>query len=155
MKRLILYVVILSVASCSSEEKLNDKPIRLVTLDPGHFHAALVQKTMYDKVDPVVHVYAPDGNDLQLHLGRINSYNTRSESPTHWKEEVYTGNDFFEKMIADKKGNVVVLSGNNQRKTDYILNSLKNGFNVFADKPMVIDSKGFEQLKEAFSIAEK
>jgi predicted dehydrogenase len=155
MKRLILYVVILSFASCSSEEKLNDEPIRLVTLDPGHFHAALVQKTMYSNVDPVVHVYAPDGNDLQLHLGRINSYNTRSESPTHWKEEVYTGNDFFEKMIADKKGNVVVLSGNNQKKTDYILKSLENGFNVYADKPMVIDSKGFEQLKEAFSTAEK
>jgi hypothetical protein len=58
-------------------------------------------------------------------------------------------------MIAEKKGNVVVISGNNQRKTDYILNSLKNGFHVFADKPMAIDSKGFEQLKEAFEIAAK
>ena len=75
------------------------KSVQLITLDPGHFHAALVQKTMYDDVDSVVHVYAPDGNDLKLHLDRINSYNTRNESPTRWKEEVYTGNDFFEKMI--------------------------------------------------------
>ena len=30
----------------------------LVTLDPGHFHAALVQKSMYPDVSPVVHVYA-------------------------------------------------------------------------------------------------
>jgi hypothetical protein len=30
--------------------------IELVTLGPGHFHAALVQKTMYTGVDPVVYV---------------------------------------------------------------------------------------------------
>ena len=59
--------------------------VRLITLDPGHFHAALVQKSMYANVDPVVHVYAPQGPDLQLHLGRINTYNTRIENPTKWK----------------------------------------------------------------------
>ena len=77
----------------------------------------------------------------EVTLDSINSYNSRAESPTRWKEEVYTGNDFFEKLIAEKKGNVVMLSGNNQKKTDYILQSLQNGFNVFADKPMVIDTK--------------
>ena len=86
------------------------------TLDPGHFHAALVQKTMYDDVDSVVYVYAPEGNDLKLHLDRINSYNSRAESPTKWKEEVYTGNDFFEKLIAEKKGNVVVLVRQQSKK---------------------------------------
>lgn len=144
--------------SCGSDQTPEDKnraSVQLITLDPGHFHAALVQKTMYNEVDSVVHVYAPEGDDLRLHIGRINTYNIRSEDPTHWKEEIYTGDDFFEKMIAGKKGNVVVLSGNNQKKTDYILRSLQNGFNVFADKPMVIDSKGFEQLKEAFATAAK
>ena len=58
-------------------------------------------------------------------------------------------------MIAEKNGNVVVLSGNNQKKTDYILQSLQNGFHVFADKPMVVDDKGFEQLKKAFEVAAK
>src|SRR6186997_1876390 len=155
------FLIMLSIVvmSCQSDTKTtkanttNSKAVKLITLDPGHFQAALIQKTMYDDVDSVVHIYAPEGNDLKLHLDRINSYNSRAESPTRWKEEVYTGNDFFEKMIAEKKGNVVVISGNNQRKTDYILNSLKNGFHVFADKPMAIDSKGFEQLKEAFEIA--
>ena len=131
--------------SCQSDNRETSenksKPVQLVTLDPGHFHAALVQKTMYDDVDSVVYVYAPEGNDLKLHLDRINSYNSRAESPTKWKEEVYTGNDFFERLIAEKKGNVIVLSGNNQKKTDYILQSLQNGFNVFADKPMVIDRR--------------
>ena len=129
--------------------------VQLVTLDPGHFHAALVQKTLYDDVDSTVHVYAPEGNDLNWHLDRIKAYNTRSDDPTDWNEQVYTGEDFFEKMIAEKKGNVVVLSGNNKKKTEYILTSLQNQFNVLADKPMVIDSKGFEQLKQAFEIAAK
>jgi hypothetical protein len=47
------------------------KPVQLVTVDPGHFHAALVQKTVYPEVDSTVYVYAPEGNDLKLHLDRI------------------------------------------------------------------------------------
>ena len=131
------------------------KPVRLITLDPGHFHAALVQKTMYPDVDPTVHVYAPAGPDLQAHLDRVKAYNSRSESPTKWKEVVYTGPDYLEKMLAQKKGNVVVLSGNNQKKAEYILKSLQGGFHVLADKPMAIDATGFELLKQAFAIAEK
>jgi len=134
---------------------LAQKPVKLITLDPGHFHAALIQKSMYPQVDPTVHVYAEEGRDLKLHMERIEGYNKRSSDPTSWKEQVYTGKDFFEKMIAEKKGNVVVLAGNNKLKTDYILSSIKNGFHVFADKPMAIDSKGFKKLQTAFSTAQK
>jgi len=66
-----------------------------------------------------------------------------------------TGKDFFEKMIADKAGNTLVLSGNNCKKTEYILKSLEAGYNVLADKPMVIDSAGFAFLRQAFEIASK
>ncbi len=131
------------------------KPVRLITLDPGHFHAALVQKTMYADVDPTVHVYAPAGPDLPLHLNRIKAYNSRPQSPTTWQQDVYTGPDFFEKMLSEKKGNVVVLAGNNQKKTDYILQSLQAGFHLLADKPMAITTKNFETLKQAFAVAEK
>jgi predicted dehydrogenase len=134
---------------------LAQKPVKLITLDPGHFHAALIQKSMYPQVDPTVHVYAEEGRDLKLHMERIDGYNKRSSDPTAWKEQVYTGKDFFEKMIAEKKGNVVVLAGNNRLKTDYILTSIKNGFHVFADKPMAIDSKGFQKLQTAFAEANK
>ncbi len=129
--------------------------IKLITLDPGHFHAALIQKSMYPQVDPTVHVYAEEGRDLQLHLDRIKGYNQRTADPTSWKEQVYTGKDFFSKMIEEKKGNVVVLAGNNRLKTNYISESIKNGFHVFADKPMAIDTKGFKQLKSAFALAAK
>src|SRR6187401_270727 len=154
-----LFFSLIIMMSCQSNNKdqvdTKSKPVQLVTLDPGHFHAALVQKTMYDDVDSVVYVYAPEGNDLKLHLDRINAYNSRAESPTNWKEVVYTGNDFFEKMIAEKKGNVVVLSGNNAKKTEYILKALEAGFNVLADKPMAITSEDFELLKKAFEVAKE
>ena len=56
-----------------------ERPVQLMTLDPGHFHAALVQKSMYPEVSPNVHVFAPTGADLDLHLGRIQGFNTRTE----------------------------------------------------------------------------
>ncbi|QIP12159.1 oxidoreductase [Spirosoma aureum] len=154
-----LFMAALLVACQSSEKKAGqdseDGMIHLITLDPGHFHAALVQKTMYDGVDSVVHVYASEGPDLQLHLDKIKGYNTRSDDPTHWKEEVYKGADFLDKMIADRAGNVVVMAGNNRLKTDYIQKTVDAGFNVLADKPMVISSSNFGQLKDAFATAEK
>ena len=143
------------LSSCSEKraEEAGRGAVRLITLDPGHFHAALVQKSMYPNVDSVVHVYAPDGPDVQLHLQRIEGFNNRADDPTAWKQVVYTGPDFFEKMIAEKAGNVVVLSGNNQKKTEYIMKALEAGLNVLADKPMVIDHDDFQLLTQAFEVA--
>ncbi|MEY2901148.1 MAG: hypothetical protein RLY89_254 [Bacteroidota bacterium] len=129
--------------------------VKLITLDPGHFHAALVQKSMYPQVDATVFVYAKKGTDLNLHLDKIKGYNAASTGATAWKESVYEGDDYLQKMLSEKKGNVVVLAGNNQLKTDYILKSIQSGLNVFADKPMAIDEKGFLKLKSAFELAQK
>ncbi|MEO0331496.1 MAG: Gfo/Idh/MocA family oxidoreductase, partial [Bacteroidota bacterium] len=129
--------------------------VKLMTVDPGHFHAALVQKFMYNQVDSVVHVYAPQGKDLQLHMQRIEGFNTRDENPTHWVEEVYTGSDFFEQMMQEQSGNVVVLSGNNAKKTEYIREAVEAGLNVLADKPMVIHPSEFPKLKSALATAEE
>jgi predicted dehydrogenase len=142
-----------ALAACQKPAEQSGRPVKLITVDPGHFHAALIQKSSYPEIDTVVHVYAPAGPDLDFHMGRINSYNSRTESPTHWATQVHTGEDFFSQMISEMPGNVVVLSGNNQRKTEYILKSLESGLNVFADKPMVINSEGFESLKAAFDLA--
>lgn len=131
------------------------QPIKLITVDPGHFHAALVQKSMYPDIDPKVFVYAKEGTDLQLHLDRVSGYNNRKDNPTHWEEKVYTGEDFFQKMLREKNGNLVILAGNNQLKTDYILSAVKNGLHVLSDKPMAIDQGGFEKLKTAFETAKK
>ena len=152
--------VLIAGSSCNNpssqtQSNMDSAQIHLITLDPGHFHAALVQKSMYPDVDSVVHVYAPAGDDVKMHLDKINGYNTRPEQPTHWKEEVYTGDDYLEKMLKDKAGNVVVLAGNNKKKTEYIKKSVDAGLNVLADKPMVIDQPNFELLKQAFDDAKQ
>lgn len=126
---------------------------RLVTLDPGHFHAALVQKFMYPDVDPVVHVYAPAGMDLDEHLKRIERFNTRTDQPTRWETKVHTGADFADRLFEEKRGNILVLSGNNAKKTAYILQGVQNGMNVLADKPMAITPADLETLKQAFAVA--
>lgn len=127
--------------------------VKIMTLDPGHFHAALVQKNMYDQVSPEVFVYAPKGDDLNEHISRIDGYNSRADAPTAWVEKVYTGSDYLEKMLSEKPGNVVVISGNNRIKTDYIRKSVQAGLNVLADKPMVITAEQFPILEDAFRIA--
>ncbi|MBK8882908.1 MAG: oxidoreductase [Bacteroidales bacterium] len=133
----------------------NNYQVELITVDPGHFHAALVQKRMYEQVSPDVHVYAPEGPDCLQHIARINSYNGRAVNPTAWNEIVYTGPDFFAKMLSEKAGNVVVLSGNNKKKAEYITKSVTAGLNVLADKPMIIDPDDFPSLESAFTSAKE
>lgn len=137
------------------ESETENSPVKLITLDPGHFHAYLVQKSMYENVDSVVHVFAPEGREVKEHVKKIEAYNQRPENPTHWVERVYTGSDYLEKMLAEKPGNVVVIAGNNKLKTQYIKKSIDAGLNVFADKPMAINSQSFELLKQAFEEAKK
>lgn len=152
-----LAIATVMMPSCNTEKKAADagKPLSLIVVDPGHFHAGLVQKSMYDDVNALVHVYAPEGPDVQSYLDKVEKYNTRAENPTKWEEKVYKGTDFLEKMLAEKAGNVVVLAGNNQKKTDYIKKSVDAGLHVLADKPMAIDDAGFTLLKNAFTSAEK
>jgi predicted dehydrogenase len=126
---------------------------RLLTLDPGHFHAALVQKSMYPDVSPVVHVYAPEGPELTQHLARIESYNTRAEQPTRWDIRQHTGADFLDRMIAEREGNLVVIAGNNARKTEYIVRAVEAGFHVLADKPMARTPDDLARLEGAFRTA--
>jgi len=147
--------VFFPVAGFAMSTLAADPTVRLITLDPGHFHAALVQKEMYSQVSPVVHVYAPAGPDLTAHLQRIDGFNTRTDSPTHWEEKVFSGPDFLDRMCQEKAGNVVVISGNNRQKTEYIEKAVAAGLNVLADKPMAITPEGFKQLQKTFQLAER
>ena len=146
-----------STTSQNTENMFNplEGKVKLINLAPGHFHASLVQKTMYKDVDPEVHVYAPDGPEVQSYLNRIKDYNSRAENPTSWEEKVYKGGDYLEKMLSEKPGNVMVVSGNNAKKTEYILKTVEAGINVLADKPMVISPEKFPMLEKAFETASK
>jgi len=158
---LLLSVVVLSSGCAPGEDAdreveadMGIKEVKLITLDPGHFHAALVQKKMYSQVSPIVHVYAPEGFELDAYLELVRSYNSREENPTSWEEEVYAGEDYLERMLEEKNGNLVVLAGSNKRKPEYIKACVEAGLNVFADKPMCIDPAGYQTLLEAFDAAE-
>jgi predicted dehydrogenase len=140
----------LSLAAARGE---TEPAFRFITLAPGHFHAALVQKRMLPSVSPEVHIYAPDGPDLALHLARVEGFNKREQDPTAWKSQVHTGPDFLQRMLAEKPGNIVVLAGNNREKTRYILESVKAGLHVLADKPMAITPADFKLLQQAYQIA--
>src|SRR5262245_47630470 len=129
--------------------------VRLVTLAPGHFHAALVQKEQLPRVDPQVHVYAPDDSNLAAHLERIKGFNTRSERPTKWVTSVHAGSDWFERFQAERPGNAIVVAGRNRSKIDLILAAVSNGYCVLADKPWVVESADFARLEEVFAEADR
>jgi len=151
----LLLTATLLDATAMHNRKDTTAPWRFITLDPGHFHAALVQKRMYPEVDPTVHVYAPAGDDLRLHLTRIEGYNKRSVDPTAWHEVLHTGDDYLSQMLRGHQGNVVMLAGNNQKKAEYIIKSIQAGYHVFADKPMAIDARGYRTLEKAFRLARR
>lgn len=161
--KLAISLLLPLLISCQQKSGQTTKPmftplegkVKLMNLDPGHFHASLVQKIMYENVDPVVHVYAPEGPEVDDYLGRIGDYNSRTGKPTSWDEKVYKGDDFFEKMISEKSGNVMVVSGNNAKKTEYILEAVSSGIHVLADKPMVISPNEFSTLEKAFATAKE
>ena len=128
---------------------------RLITLDPGHFHAALVQKQMYPEVSPRVAVYAPLGSDLTEHLNRVARFNLRTENPTAWELDIHTSNDFLRRMQSERPGNIVVLSGRNRGKIDYIRSSVDAGLHVLSDKPWIIRPEDLPALEGALAAAER
>jgi predicted dehydrogenase len=129
--------------------------IKLITLDPGHFHAALFQREMLPGVAEQAYVYAPIGPDLTAHLNRIAQFNLRRDNPTRWKLEVRTGTNYFERMLAERHGNVVVISGNNRSKIDRLLGIVRARLNVLADKPWIIEPEALPKLQAALDTADR
>ena len=134
--------------------EIHHGPVKFVTLDPGHFHAALVHQQVYPVVSPRIHVYAPLGPDLLRHLQHLAHFNAREHAPTAWEVEVHTGPDFFDRMLRDGAGNVVVLAGRSRGKIEYIQGSLEEGFHVLADKPWIIEPEEFPELQRALALAD-
>lgn len=132
-----------------------NEPIRLMTLEPAHFHAALVQEDMQPDVAERVDVYAPLGPDLTAHLDRIAGFNSRKENPTHWQLEVHAGGNSLGRMLAERPGNVVVVSGNNRGKINYLEAIVRSGLHVLADKPWIIEPAEFPLLAATLDAAEK
>src|SRR2546425_13320006 len=149
----LIFCSLLSLALAQGSSPMAD--IRFITLDPGHFHAALVQKEMYPGVARKVNVYAPLGTDLIDHLARVSRFNTRKENPTAWELEVHTGPDFLERMCRERPGNAVVVSGRNRGKIGRLQASLDAGLHALVDKPWILEAADLPKLEAALSTANR
>jgi Putative oxidoreductase C terminal domain len=127
---------------------------RLVVVDPGHFHATLVQQEMYPGVSPRVRVHAPLGPDLIDYIGRIARYNAHPRAPTDWRLDVHAGPDFLDRLRDEAPGGLAVFSGRNRGKIEGITSALEAGLHVLADKPAIIERADLDRLDAALAVAE-
>src|SRR6185369_18006498 len=139
--------------SLNSNLRFSMDQFRLITLDPGHFHAALIQKEAYPGVSNRVAVYAPLSADLTEHMNRVARFNSRAANPTAWELDVHASPDFLRRMAAERPGNIVVLSGRNRLKIHYICAALEAGLHVLADKPWIIRPEDLPALESALDLA--
>lgn len=138
-------------SSCQQEA---DK-LKLVILEPGHFHAALVQKESNPDLADEVFVYAPQGAELDAYLALVEGYNTREEAPTAWVPTLISTHDYLDQFSQNPQGDIVVLAGNNRYKIRNIGLATERGLHVLSDKPMVITPESFPLLEQAYQRAEE
>src|SRR5689334_21011976 len=79
------------------------KPMELIIVDPGHFHATLLQKEMYPSLAPRVSVYGTLGPEVLDYLNRISLFNSRKEDPTHWELDVHLSADPMSELLRDQR----------------------------------------------------
>jgi predicted dehydrogenase len=142
----VLFMANHAIPMTAADERRHE--VRLITLDPGHFHAALLQREMLPGIARRVHVYAPLGPDLLAHLQRVNGFNTRAENPTAWELEVHAGADSLARLLAERPGNVVVLSGANRGKIARIQALVGAGLHALVDKPWIIEPEELPALEQ-------
>lgn len=142
--------VLLAAASLSA-----GRDLRMITVDPAHFHAAQLHLGPIPGFSRDAWVYAPVGKDLPAYLNFIANLNARSAQPDHWRHHIYMGAGFFERMLQERPGDVVVLAGRNAKTIDYISRSLAAGLHVLADKPWIIEPENFPKLEQALELADR
>ena len=111
----------------------------LIVINPGHFHATLVQQEMYSGLSPLVRVHAPLGPDLIDYLSRIARYNRQTQAATDWRFDVHAGPDFLDWIRHDAPGAIAVFSSRNPGKIERITAAVEAGLHVLADKPAIIE----------------
>ncbi|HTO43962.1 MAG TPA: putative oxidoreductase C-terminal domain-containing protein [Burkholderiales bacterium] len=120
----------------------------LLVLNPGHFHAALTLRRRHPRLSDDVYVYAEDGPDVDSFLRIVESFNRRSEAPTHWKLHVFRGTSFLDRLRAERHGDVVIMAGKNRDRMATIRLLHADGFLVLGDKPWLIGSDQIASLHE-------
>ncbi len=119
---------------------------RLIVLNPGHFHAALTLRESHPRLSDDVHVYADDGPDVDDFLSIVASFNQRPERPTRWRLHVTRADDHFDRLLAERPGDMVIVAGQNVSKMSIIARLHAAGFSVLGDKPWLISADALPML---------
>jgi len=119
----------------------------LLILNPGHFHAGLTLRSRDPRLADDVYVYAEHGPDVANFMRMVESFNNRPTDPTRWKLHVYRGPDYIDRLQAERRGDIVVISGKNNTKMASIQQLHDNGFHVLGDKPWLIASADEGRLR--------
>jgi hypothetical protein len=128
--------------------------VRFMLLEPNGAHAALLQD-VYDHVSEYVDVYAPLDSDLLDYLARVRRLNARAKNPADWRLEVRAGPDSLRRMLKDRPGNVVVLSGPNLGRIQAIRAAVDAGLSVLADEPWIIRAEDLPLLEAVLDEADR
>jgi len=120
----------------------------LLVFDPGHFHAALSLRQRHPRLADEVYVYAREGADLERFLHIVHSFNQRASQPTAWQLHVYRGDDCLERLVRERRGDVVIVAGRNDTKMAALQRLHTEGFCVLGDKPWIIDAAQLGMLRE-------
>jgi predicted dehydrogenase len=126
-------------------------PHTLLFLDPGHFHAALTLRVPHPRVADEVVVYAPDGPDLRDFLALIDRFNGRAADPARWRPTVVTTADPLDRLVDERRGDVVVLAGRNGGKAGTIRRLHEAGFHVLADKPWLVGAGDLDHVRASLA----
>lgn len=121
----------------------------ILIYNPGHFHAALVLREPHPSLSDDIFVYSEGGPDLDRFMDIVRSYNQRESNPTRWDIHIHQGPDSLEKMIQERKGDVVVLAGKNNTRMELIERLNGVGFSILADKPWVTTENALPHLNSA------
>jgi len=125
----------------------------LLFLDPGHFHAALTLRVPHPAIKDEIFVYAPPpdgaGAELRDFLALVERFNRRTEEPTRWSPTVFTSADPLARLVAERRGDVVVLAGRNGGKARAIRRLHDAGFHVLADKPWLVEPGDLEDVRQS------
>jgi predicted dehydrogenase len=123
----------------------------LLFLDPGHFHAALTLRVTQPRVADEVFVYAREGPELRDFLTLLDRFNGRASSATRWRPVVTTSDDPLARLVAERRGDVVVLAGRNGGKARTIRRLHESGFHVLADKPWLVEPGDLEHVRASLA----
>lgn len=122
---------------------------RLLFLDPGHFHAALTLRAANPRVADEIHLHAPEGAESQAFVDLVEGFNARADAPTAWRLECHLGANSLHRLIEERRGEIVILAGRNDRKLATIRRLREAGFHVLADKPWLTGAGALGDLAAA------